>query len=155
MKKLFIILGVALICSISLPALAQKGNMKLGPTVSYGTGVENLGVGAKFHYGITDQIRLAPGFTYWLVSGATSWEANLDGNYMFGESDKMAFYALGGLNIYGVSIEVMGISSSATEVGLNAGAGLQLPLGAKMTGIAEAKYVLGNADQLEIGRAHV
>jgi outer membrane protein X len=147
MKKLFIILGIALICSASLQVLAQKGDMKLGPTVSYGFDIKELGVGAKFFYGITDPIRVAPSFNYWLVSGATSWEVNLDGNYLFGSGDNMAFYALAGLNYYSVSVDFGGGSVTASEIGLNAGAGMQLPLGSKLTGIVEAKYVVGNASQ--------
>ncbi len=147
MKKLFIVLGIALICSASLQVMAQKGDMKLGPTVSYGFDIKELGVGAKFFYGITDPIRVAPSFNYWLVSGATSFEVNVDGNYLFGSGDNMAFYALAGLNYYSVSVDFGMGSVSNSEIGLNAGAGMQLPLGSKLTGIVEAKYVVGNASQ--------
>lgn len=132
-------------------ATAQKGEMKLGPLVAYGSEIKNPGFGVKFHYGINEKIRIAPDFIYYLKKNdVTWWELNVNGHYTFNESGNLGFYALGGLNMLGWSMDFMGVSTSDTEMGINLGAGLQTPLSSKILGVAEAKYTLSSADQLVI-----
>jgi hypothetical protein len=50
----------------------------------------------------------------------------------------MAFYALGGLNLLGVKVNFMGVSTSDSEMGINLGAGVQKPLTSRLLGVAEA-----------------
>ena len=148
MRRLLTI--VALFVMIAT-ASAQKGNMKIGPLVAYGSEIKNPGIGVKFHYGINDKIRLAPDFIYYFKKNDVSWwELNLNGHYMFSESGDMGFYALGGLNMLGAKVEFMGISTSDTEMGINLGAGVQKPLTSTILGVAEAKYTLSSSDQLVI-----
>ena len=61
MKKLFLMLCVAL---VSVGAFAQKGEQRVGLNLNYGTEVANVGLGAKYQYGLTDAIRLEGGFDY-------------------------------------------------------------------------------------------
>jgi outer membrane protein X len=174
MKKVVLSLIIMFLVAAILPAMAQKGAMKLGPQIGYGFDAKTLGVGAKFTYGLSDQIRLNPGFMYFLpkseetiyvdpITGQTEtsswkttwWELNLDGNYMFGDEDELCFYGLAGLNITGVSVsyEATGeldfdLSESTTEVGINLGGGVQYPFTDKMSGFAELKYTAASTDQL-------
>lgn len=178
MKKVILSLSIAILMAAVMPAMAQQGAMKLGPQLGYGFDAKTLGVGAKFTYSLSDQIRLNPGFMYFLpkseemtytdidpITGqliyetetikTTWWELNLDGNYMFGDEDELCFYGLAGLNVTGVSVsyEATGeldfdLSASTTEVGINLGGGVQYPFTDKMSGFAELKYTAASTDQL-------
>ncbi len=132
-------------------ASAQKGEMKLGPLVAYGSEIKNPGLGIKFHYGINDKIRVAPDFIYYLKKNdVTWWELNVNGHYIFSSTGDMAFYGLGGLNLLGYKVNLLGISTSDSEMGINLGAGFQKPLSSKILGVAEAKYTLSSSEQLVI-----
>ena len=145
------LLTIAVLFVMIATASAQKGDMKIGPLVAYGSEIKNPGIGVKFHYGINDKIRLAPDFIYYFKKNDVSWwELNVNGHYMFSESGDMGFYALAGLNMLGSKVEIMGISTSDTEMGINLGAGVQKPLTSKILGVAEAKYTLSSSDQLVI-----
>lgn len=145
------LLTVFVLSLMIVTASAQKGDMKIGPLVAYGSEIKNPGFGIKFHYGINDRIRLAPDFIYYLEKNdVTWWELNVNGHYTFSESGDMAFYALGGLNLLGVKVNFMGASTSDSEMGINLGAGVQKPLTSRLLGVAEAKYTLSSADQLVI-----
>jgi outer membrane protein X len=165
MKKVIVTLSILFFVAAVMPAMAQKGEMKIGPQVGYGFDIKALGIGAKFTYGITDEIRLAPSFVYFLPETAEEssygmtvktstnwWELNLDGNYMFGDEDELSFYGLAGLNVLGVSSSVTftglpegadetpDTSVSETEIGLNVGGGAQYSFSDSMKGFAELKY---------------
>lgn len=164
MKKVIVTLSILFFVAAVMPAMAQKGEMKIGPQIGYGFDMKALGIGAKFTYGITDEIRLAPSFVYFLpkteeasesgitIKASTNWwELNLDGNYMFGEEDELCFFGLAGLNVLGVSssvtytglpegFEMPDTSISSTEIGLNVGGGAQYPFSDSMKGFAELKY---------------
>ena len=54
MKKLLLIVSFIALGIVS--AFAQKGEKAIGINLGYGTEVSNVGLGAKFQYGITDAI---------------------------------------------------------------------------------------------------
>lgn len=160
-KLLTATLGVAFMLMISVSAFAQKGDMKLGVLAGYGTEIKSPGFGAKFHYGLTDEIRLAPGFIYFLPKTelgvkSTIWNLDLDGNYIFSDNGDMGFHGVAGLNITGWSFsydeELAGYdySASSTKIGINVGAGMNYSFSDKMHLLLEAKYVLSDFDQLVI-----
>ena len=55
MKKTFIFLCIAIASCLSLSA--EEGDMSVGVNLNYGTEISSLGLGGKFQYGITDNIR--------------------------------------------------------------------------------------------------
>ncbi|MDD2962733.1 MAG: Ail/Lom family outer membrane beta-barrel protein [Bacteroidales bacterium] len=178
-KLLTATLAAAFMMMIAIPAMAQQGEMKLGGLVAYGSEVKQPGFGVKFNYGITDQIRLAPAFTYFLpkkeeISLYTYsaeykynfWLLDVDGNYLF-LNDGFELYGIAGLNVTGISFSStisgdlpmyksddldldMDESASDTNFGLNIGAGIQYPVSDNMFILGEAKYVLSSADQLVV-----
>ena len=63
MKKIIIaacmtLLGLVLFCT--------KGKQAIGGNLSYGTEIESVGIGLKYQYNITDQIRIEPSMNYFL-----------------------------------------------------------------------------------------
>ena len=66
MKKLFALLCVAALGIGS--AFAQAGRIGLGGNLVYGTEVENVGIGAKFQVGITDNWRAETSFNYFFCN---------------------------------------------------------------------------------------
>ena len=63
MKKFFVLMIVAVLgCGA---AMAQKGQMAVGGNLLYGTEINNVGLGAKFQYGITNEIRGEASFNYY------------------------------------------------------------------------------------------
>lgn len=146
-----------LISSHSLSA-----QLSVGGGLSFGTGIENIGLFARGGYDITDEIRGNATVNFFFgenVEGIVKtslWTINLDGHYVLVDEDNLAIYGLAGLNI-GISrvkfddpTGIIGsFSDSETNIGLNAGGGVELPLDA-INPFAEVKYVIGGFDQLVI-----
>lgn len=159
MKKIFFILCVAL---ISVSAFAQKGKQSVGVGVNYGTEISNIGLGAKYQYGLTDALRLEGGFDYFLKKdGVNMWDINLNAHYLFPLAEKFKVYPLAGLTytrwgIHDVDYDLGEYSEyseysdddldtdggSTGKFGVNLGAGLQYDLSEKLAVNAEIKYQL-------------
>ena len=70
MKKLFVLMSFIALGVGSV--FAQKGEKAVGVNLGYGTEISNLGIGAKFQYGITDAIRTEASFNYFLKPSAAT-----------------------------------------------------------------------------------
>lgn len=157
-KLLTATFAAALMLMITIPAMAQQGEMKLGPTINFGTSsAGSLGIGAKFVYGINDKIDLVPEFIYYLKKDFYSQMlVNADGAYTFSESDQLKFYGIAGLTAQFWSVDwdnsldfksddlgdLLDASSSGTNFGINAGVGTHYYLSDKMHLVGEARYVI-------------
>ncbi|MDL2299918.1 porin family protein [Bacteroides sp. OttesenSCG-928-E20] len=94
MKKLFIF---AIIFMIGSNAMAQKSEMAGGVRLNYGT-ESNLGLGAKFQYGITDAIRAEASFDYFFKKDYVDmFDFNVNVHYLFNVAPKVNVYPLAGL----------------------------------------------------------
>ncbi|OSY88943.1 hypothetical protein WH52_04570 [Tenacibaculum holothuriorum] len=148
MKKLTF---TVLFLILSATAFSQT---KLGAQLVYGTNTE-FGAGAKAIFSITDKINLSPSINYYFgksaagVASTSFFEVNADAHYSFESDDKLTFYPLVGLNYTRskASVSVLGVSASTSSFGVNLGGGLNYDLSSSITGLIEAKYVLGNLDQ--------
>ena len=166
MKKnyLFIALitiGLAFGLSDGLYAQAEKGAMRAGGGLVYGTEIENLGIQGRFDYAITDQILLAPDLIYFFPKSEGSvdfkwFDINLNGNYLFdiGNPDVVP-YALAGINIAILSVDLDDFGfgdfgADGTEIGLNLGGGCDFVVGSVIV-YGELRYAISSADQLVIG----
>lgn len=165
MKKiitsLFIVLGT--FCIVQT-ANAQFTDIGVG--LMYGSEIEQPGLRVDGVYQINEEFRAVADFGFYLpdetdLGGGntltvTWWELNLNGNYIFhnDEESGLQAYALAGLNYLNFKVEQEGQfgsgSSSDNEVGLNIGAGGEYAMGFGNL-FAELKFVLGDADQLNIG----
>ncbi|MCB0620041.1 MAG: hypothetical protein KDC41_15295, partial [Saprospiraceae bacterium] len=73
---------------------------------------------------------------------------NVDGHYLF-LNESFLVYALAGLNLAFVSVDLGAFGdASDSELGLNLGGGIQLPITDALGLLGEVKYVIGDADQL-------
>ena len=144
MKKL-----VALVAFIvCMTAAADSSAQKLGVFLGFGTEVEELGLGISGEFNINDKVSIAPSFIYWLPEDPISWwEINGNVNYYFATGGSADFYGLAGLNLFGYNYDIDGVDGG-TEVGLNLGAGANFNIGKNWEPFVEAKFVLGDADQL-------
>ncbi len=149
MKKTTILLAftLALLLSVST-TFAQS---RVGGGLAYGTEVESLGIGINGEFSATDKINIAPSFIYYFGDDNVSWwEVNGNINYIFSESSATV-YGITGLNLTGITVDLGPFGdASDTEVGLNIGIGSNFDTGGSIMPFAEAKYVLGNADQLSL-----
>jgi hypothetical protein len=163
-KLLTATLAAAFMLMIAIPAMAQQGEMKLGPTLNFGTSsAGSLGIGAKFVYGISDKIDLVPEFIYYLKKDFYSQMLiNADAAYTFTESNQYKFYGIAGLTAQLWSVDwdtdldldyeyeyksddlddLLDASSSGTNFGINAGVGTHYFLSDNMHLVGEARYVI-------------
>ena len=153
-------------------AQVEKGDFKLGGGLVFGSGVgfgsldNDLGIRVDGYYAFTPVIRAGGDFTFYFPKSEgeldiTVWELNFNGHYIFLDDDGLIVYALGGLNITGISIDspsftiggqTVGGSSSDTEVGLNLGGGVEYNLDfADLFAEIKLGGLGGNADQFVLG----
>ena len=137
-----------------------------GSGVGFGSLDNDLGVRVDGYYAFTPVIRAGGDFTFYFPKSegdvdATVWELNFNGQYVFLDDDGLIVYALGGLNITGLSIDTpsvtvggqtFGGSSSETEIGLNLGGGLEYNLDfADLFAELKLGGLGGDADQFVLG----
>lgn len=136
MKKLLTL--TVLICAFSFSAEAQ---FKFGAGISFL--VSELGFGARGHYTIDDQFAGQASFNYYLQSGITLWDLNLDVHYSgfdIGDVESFALTPFAGINFFNAS--VLGISASTTN--LNIGVNGTMPLTDSLDLYIEPKITIGN-----------
>lgn len=133
---------------------AAQAQFSLGAGLGYGTDVEELAIRARGVYAISGPWRAASDFDFYLdgEDDLTYWELNLNGHYIFYNTEKMKAYALAGLSFFHVGVDydttIPGFDDvSDNDTGLNLGAGLEIPLG-PVDFFGEAKFTLGGAEQL-------
>jgi|AntRauTorckE6833_2_1112554.scaffolds.fasta_scaffold00035_4 opacity protein-like surface antigen len=165
MRKLITSILVAMFSVVAVQT-AQAQFTKVGVGLMYGTEIEQPGLRVDGVYQINEEFRAVADLGFYLPDKSdfgggntvtvTWWELNLNGNYIFhtdAESGLNA-YALAGLNFLNFKVESEGQfgsgSSSDSEVGLNIGAGAEYALDFGDL-FGELKYVIGDADQLNIG----
>lgn len=171
---------VAIILMVGVgAAMAQKDVKAVGLNLNYGSEISNLGIGAKFQYGITDAIRIEPSFNYYLEKdGVGLWDVNANIHYLFDVTETIKVYPLAGLGYancktsswggessgghmdYDESGDVIwvedegegGESSSSGEIAVNLGVGAEYQLNEKLSIGAELKYqIISNFNQVVFG----
>ena len=153
-KKILLATLVAVMGCVS--AMAQKGQMAVGGNLLYGTEINSVGLGAKFQYGILDNVRGEASFNYYFSNhGYHMWDLNVNGHYLFDVAPKFRAYPLAGLTI--VNKTYNDIDDGITRLGLNLGGGCEYDLTPSVTVNAEVKYsIVSSIDQavLSIGAAY-
>ncbi|MGM0589819.1 MAG: outer membrane beta-barrel protein [Bacteroidota bacterium] len=143
-----IVLG--LMASMNSTSFAQNdSDFQIGGGLIYGTEVEALGIQAGAKYGFTNEISATADFAIYFPDDYDWWTINVNGHYHFINEDRMKVYGLAGLNYATIEVGFLGTSTSDSEVGLNIGGGAEFALGF-VDLYTEAKYILGDADQLAI-----
>ena len=149
MKKILVIAVVALLGCTS--AWAQKGQMAAGVNLLYGSEVNSLGLGAKFQYGILEQLRGEASFNYYFRNnGFHMWDINANAHYLFPITEKFRAYPLAGLTV--VNKSYSDVDDSITRFGLNLGGGCEMAVTPQISVNAEFKYsIVSTIDQVVIG----
>ena len=164
MKHLF----TSLFLLIAISAYSQT-NIMVGGGLGFGSSIENLCFDLRGSANFSEQIDGAVSINIFLPDKESAggfeaslswWTINLDGHYLFSNTEQSKLYGLAGLNIANIGFETeipsffpgggtQKIDGSDTEIGLNIGGGAEIPFG-NLMGFGEAKYVVSDADQLVI-----
>jgi len=145
MKK---ILAIAIVAMMGVAtASAQKGEMAVGGNLLYGTEINSVGLGAKFQYGILDNLRAEASFNYYFQNkGYWMWDLNANAHYLFDIAPKFRAYPLAGLTV--VNKSYSDIDDSVTRFGLNLGGGCEYDVTSNVAVNAEFKYsIVSTIDQ--------
>jgi len=145
---------VAVACMAAGAARQARAQTHFGPELSWGSNSIGIGVGARLELGLAKMIPGAKNFDavgtfdYFFPSSGygvspSYWELGLGGQYHFSiPGAKVLPYAGAGLAIAHSSVTVLGISGSATNVGLNLFGGTAFqPLG-KVTPFVQLRLEL-------------
>ena len=123
MKKIF-----TLVCLLMLGmgvgnAQVHQGETAVGVNLVYGSEIESMGLGARFQYGILDQLRGEVGFNYFFEHDHVDWwDVNINAHYLVPlKTDQFYIYPLAGLNY---TMAKFGDYES-NHIGLNLGAGME------------------------------
>ena len=169
MKKIIISIVIILFIQNSYSqdkSTAQTSKMTVGGGLAYGDSINSVGLNVTGQYFITEQIAIAPAFTYYFPTSVhsayvgydnynRSWmEINVDGNY-YPDLDlvkgKLHTYGIAGFNyaIIGYPYYSYTHDRYYTEkegkIGLNVGAGASFDIGKNFTPFAQIKYTVINS----------
>ncbi len=144
MKRIFMMIMLAAISSLTAVAQTKQGDSSVGLNVGYAFDSENATIGVDYRYNVTNEFRLAPGLTYLAKDhGLSAFMFDMNAHYVFEMSDKFGFYPLGGL-----SLSFWDGGHSYTRFGLNLGLGGEVYATKEITVGLEAKYnIIADFDQ--------
>ncbi len=128
MKKILTIACALMLGMGIAQAQVHQGQTAVGANLVYGSEIESMGVGARFQYGVTDQLRAEVGFNYFFEHDHMSWwDVNLNAHYLVGlKNDQLYFYPLAGINYTMVDFKgELNEKGEENHVGLNVGAGME------------------------------
>lgn len=136
MKKLSIILLWSIIYFSPAKSQTEAGKFSMSANLSYGTDIKTMGVGLRAQYFIMDHMRASAEYKYYIDRrNWSAWELNADGHYVFGVSDQLYLYPIGGLKYLRrtFDLERAGIpgydtKDSHNRIGLNLGFGGQIAI---------------------------
>ncbi len=135
MKK---ILMVVCAMMFSVASFAQSGKSTASVHFNYLLdSPNNIGFGANYGYEFAQNVRGVAQFDYFLKKDEVSyWNGNVNVEYLFHLSDVVTVYPLAGLNVWGSSWD----GGSDSKMGLNIGAGVEVPLSSSVAFKAEYSY---------------
>lgn len=154
-----VLISLIILCTVS----EANAQISAGAGVVYGTDISSIGFSLNGKYTINETWSAAPAFTLFLKKNDINWSAlDLDANYQLSSIDKLGgLYALAGLNVtffkfsYSYDLGAFGglieDSTTGSDVGVNLGLGLDIPLAEKFTVAPELRYTLGGANYLRFG----
>lgn len=137
MKKLVVLFSMMFFIMGS--AFAQKGIQAAGVHLSYGTEIESFGIGVKYQYNITDNIRLEPSMNYFFENnGVDMFDLNANAHYLFPMDSNIRVYPLAGLTFS--SWDAGKGIDNVTRLGVNLGGGAEFDIADNLMLNFELKY---------------
>ena len=143
MKKVFVLFAMMFLFVGT--SFAQKGIQAFGAHFSYGTEIESIGIGVKYQYNITDNIRLEPSMNYFFENkGVDMFDFNANAHYLFPmSSSNVRVYPLAGL-----TFARWDFGKVVSRLGVNVGGGAEFDITDKLILNFELKYqVVSDLDQ--------
>ena len=159
MKKLIVLFSM-MFCIMG-SAFAQKGIQAAGVHLSYGTEISSIGLGVKYQYNITDNIRLEPSINYFFENkGLDMFDFNANAHYLFPVQNNVRLYPLAGLTFTKWSEDLgnSGAEISLSRFGFNLGGGAEFDITDELMMNFEIKYqLISDLDQavFNIGIAYM
>lgn len=159
MKNLLRSVVIAVILFAAGQANAQ---ISAGAGVVFGSDINNVGFSINGKYAFNETWAVAPSFTFFLKKDYVSWSVlDIDANYQITTIDKLGgLYALGGLNLtfwkidFGDEFDDVwggGFNATGSDVGVNLGLGIDIPLSEQLMLAPEVRYTLGGANFFRVG----
>lgn len=135
---------LAILVTSSVCAFAQKGEKSAGINLNFGTTAKNVGLGAKFQYGITDAIRIEPSLTYYF-GGSGMIDITANAHYVFNIVPKFNVYPLVGIGFDMCRYETVGDDfetkhETASCFKFNFGAGAEYDITSRIAMGLELRY---------------
>jgi outer membrane protein X len=131
MKKILTLVCVMMLGMGIGQAQVRQGETAAGLNLVYGSEIENLGIGARFQYGVLDQLRAEVGFNYFFEKNHLSWwDVNINAHYLVGLwNEQLYIYPLAGVNYTMVDFKGdLDGKGEENHIGLNLGAGIEYEL---------------------------
>ena len=127
-------------------AFAQQGKQAVGGSLSYGTETESVGIGAKYQYNITNEIRIEPSMDYFFKhNGLSMFDINANVHYLVPIASNVKIYPLAGFTFTSWHQD-LGIGAvfgaSTRKFGVKLGAGMEFALDRNWSMNFEMKYQL-------------
>ena len=129
---------ISIIC-LFIASFSSYSQARIGAGLGYGSEVSAGGILVNGEFFLNNKLAISPALLFYFED---LWEANGNVNFVLNGNDAVLPYAIAGLNIIS--------SNGNSELGINAGIGANFDIGGKARPFGEAKYVLGEADQLVI-----
>ena len=152
MKKLIVLFSMMFFIMSS--AFAQQGIQAAGVHLTYGTEIESFGIGVKYQYNITDNIRLEPSMNYFFEkNGVDMFDINANAHYLFPLASNIRVYPLAGL-----TFARWDFGKVITRLGVNVGGGTEMDITDNLMLNFELKYqAVSDLDQavFNIGVAYM
>ena len=135
MKKLIVLFSMMFFIMGS--AFAQQGIQAAGVHLAYGTGIESFGIGVKYQYNISNNIRLEPSMNYFFENnGVDQFDLNANAHYLFPMASNVRVYPLAGLTFSRWDTFL----GDETRLGVNFGGGAEMDITDKLMLNFEMKY---------------
>lgn len=148
MKKYALLIAVFLMFSLPNVFAQFEGTFGIGLQTGYATEINILGAGMHIHYYRTNNVRIAPSFTYFLErKGTNMWMIDADAHYIIPVSITASLYPIAGIhyskwefNADAEQIDIELKSEAKHRPGVNLGLGFQHDIGYRVRANFELKY---------------
>ena len=144
MKKLLLLVMIAIFAAGSMQAQTEKGDMAIGVNITpaFGDGWSTVGIGVKYQYNIIDHLRMEPNVNYYFKKDYTSvWDLGVNFHWLFNVIENLHLYPIAGIGVAGASFDIEGAyddvlgedfgdymegsNTSITRFAFNLGAGVE------------------------------
>ena len=140
MRKIALLI-VCLIAGMATSFAQRGGDKALGLNLNYASET-SLGIGTRFQYNITDNVRIEPEFAYYFKHDNTSfWDLGLNFSYLFPVAQDVTLYPLVGLGCAHSKLHC-GNNVSVNDFQGKFGAGAEFQLMPDLKLIIEPKFQL-------------